>query len=137
VRDVDICVCGKEVLNRLEKLFNSKLLMIDEKKTLIKDEKTLTSQGDIDSIQYYLWVDEKTHLDIFYIKTIKQFKLIKSNIYKYNDCDFACVDTFDRFNQLMRTFNQRHTGSSPLNKVVFKYLCKIMNYKIIIEKIDG
>ncbi len=138
VKDIDFCLNSKEGFIKLENLFNSKVICVDGNGSPVIREKTITSKGELKSTQYYLWVDEQTHFDIFLIENIKHFKKIKTNIYTYKDCEFSCTDSHDRYLQLKRTFEHRHTGIAPLDKPIFKYLNKIMNYKSILEgEIDG
>lgn len=120
IKDVDVVICDKAILTRLETVFNNSSSLIFE-------------NNIFGSEQYYLWVNENCYFDVFLVKDINIFNSIGTNKYTYKEHSLSCTNYIERYNEVRGMFNDIHNSSEPFNKKLFKYLKKSIIYRRLIN----
>jgi hypothetical protein len=127
IGDIDIITYDINFIYALEKIFNSKVKLLD-----LPCEELITITNKSNVSHYFLSIN-KTHIDIFFTSK-ETYDLIQTVSEKYNGQNITIVDDFDRYMQLNSTISFWY-GNAPKTKRLLKYLRKKMIYYKILN--DG
>jgi hypothetical protein len=127
IGDIDIITYDINFIYALEKIFNSKVKLLD-----LPCEELITITNKSNISHYFLPIN-KTYIDIFFTSK-ETYDLIQTVSEKYNGQNITIVDDLDRYMQLNSTISFWY-GNAPKTKRLLKYLRKKMIYYKILN--DG